>query len=49
MSFEDGRARRIVCTQVYFDYLMGILDARPFSTDVPVLLLNQPSRLFVEH
>ena len=43
MSSEDARAGRIVWTQVYFNYLTGILDAQLLlSTDVPVLLLNQP-------
>ena len=43
MPSEDARAGRIVWTQVYFNYLTGILDAQLLlSTDVPVLLLNQP-------
>ena len=39
-SFEDARARGIVWTRVYFDYLMGILDARAVA-NFPVL--NQPT------
>ena len=42
-SFEDARARGIVWTRVYFDYIWAFLMRAPLSTDVPVLLLNQPN------
>ena len=42
-SFEDTRAHGIVWTRVYFNYIWAFLMCAPLSTDVPVLLLNQPN------
>ena len=42
-SFEDARCRGIVWARVFFDYIWAFLIHAPLSTDVPVLLLNQPS------
>ena len=46
MSFGDVRARGIAWTRVYFDYIWAFLMHAPLSTDVPVLLLNQPKSSF---
>ena len=43
-SFEEARARGIVWTRVYFHYIWVFLMRAPLSTDVPVLLLNQPNK-----
>ena len=45
-SIDDATACGIVWTRVYFDYIWAFLMHAPLSTDVPVLLLNQPIVLF---
>ena len=47
-SEEDAKARGIVWTRVYFDYIWAFLMRAPPSTDISVLLLNQPNGLNVK-
>ena len=45
-SFKDVRERSIVWTRVYLDYIWALLMHASLSTDIPILLLNQPNKLF---